>query len=78
MKTESEEAETNGSQYVLEILDDLPETDVEPLKNVLFVYKLNPLTYLMTWRLSSGGLEKLLPVKLSEKQNLAILCSIFF
>jgi hypothetical protein len=30
--------------HVLEILDDLPEADIEPPKNVLFVCKLNPVT----------------------------------
>ena len=30
--------------YVLEILDDLPEADIEPPKNVLFVCKLNAVT----------------------------------
>ena len=29
---------------MLEILDDLPEADIEPPKNVLFVCKLNPMT----------------------------------
>jgi peptidyl-prolyl cis-trans isomerase-like 4 len=44
LKAEREEAETKGRQHVLEILDDLPEADVEPPKNVLFVCKLNPVT----------------------------------
>jgi peptidyl-prolyl cis-trans isomerase-like 4 len=39
-----EEADARNRAHVLEILDDLPEADIEPPKNVLFVCKLNPVT----------------------------------
>jgi peptidyl-prolyl cis-trans isomerase-like 4 len=39
-----ERTEARNRAHVLEILDDLPEADIEPPKNVLFVCKLNPVT----------------------------------
>ena len=44
MQEEKEELEAKQHAHVLEILDDLPEADIEPPKNVLFVCKLNPMT----------------------------------
>lgn len=38
------EADAKNRAHVLEILDDLPEADIEPPKNVLFVCKLNAVT----------------------------------
>lgn len=44
LKAEKAEAEAKGRSMVLEMLDDLPEADIEPPKNVLFVCKLNAVT----------------------------------
>ena len=44
LKQEKLEADTQARKHVLEILDDLPEADIEPPKNVLFVCKLNQVT----------------------------------
>ena len=44
LKAEKAEAEAQGRKLGLEILDDLPEADIEPPKNVLFVCKLNAVT----------------------------------
>ena len=44
LQQERQEFETKERKQVLEILDDLPEADIEPPKNVLFVCKLNPVT----------------------------------
>jgi peptidyl-prolyl cis-trans isomerase-like 4 len=41
---DKERTDQNQRAQVLEILDDLPEADIEPPKNVLFVCKLNPVT----------------------------------
>lgn len=41
---EAKEHETRTRAAVLEILEDLPDADVEPPKTVLFVCKLNPVT----------------------------------
>lgn len=40
----TEEHQTKARAQVLEIINDLPDADVEPPKNVLFVCKLNPVT----------------------------------
>lgn len=44
LKQDKLEADTQARKHVLEILDDLPEADIEPPKNVLFVCKLNQVT----------------------------------
>ena len=44
LKDEQAEAEAKGRQQVLTMLDDLPEADIKPPDNVLFVCKLNPVT----------------------------------
>ena len=44
MEEEAKEHQTKTRAAVLEILEDLPDADVEPPKNVLFVCKLNPVT----------------------------------
>jgi peptidyl-prolyl cis-trans isomerase-like 4 len=41
---EAKEHDTKTRAAVLEILEDLPDADIEPPKNVLFVCKLNPVT----------------------------------
>lgn len=40
----TEENQTRARAQVLEMIDDLPDADIEPPKNVLFVCKLNPVT----------------------------------
>ena len=44
LKEEQAEAEAKGRQQVLALLDDLPDADIKPPDNVLFVCKLNPVT----------------------------------
>jgi len=44
LEEEAKEHQTKTRAAVLEILEDLPDADVEPPKNVLFVCKLNPVT----------------------------------
>lgn len=44
IQKDKERTEARNRAHVLEILDDLPEADIEPPKNVLFVCKLNPVT----------------------------------
>ena len=44
IQKEIKEHETNTRKAVLEILEDLPDQEVEPPKNVLFVCKMNPVT----------------------------------
>ena len=44
LKEEQAEAEAKGRTHVLAMLDDLPEADIKPPDNVLFVCKLNPVT----------------------------------
>ncbi len=44
LEEEAKEHQTRTRAAVLEILEDLPDADVEPPKNVLFVCKLNPVT----------------------------------
>lgn len=44
LKQAKVDADTRARKHVLEILDDLPEADIEPPKNVLFVCKLNQVT----------------------------------
>lgn len=44
MQEEIKEHQTKTRAAVLEILEDLPDADVEPPKNVLFVCKLNAIT----------------------------------
>ena len=44
IKQEKDNAEMRNAALVGEILGDLPEADIEPPKNVLFVCKLNPVT----------------------------------
>lgn len=38
------EKEAHGRAVVLEMIGDLPEADVKPPENVLFICKLNPVT----------------------------------
>ena len=38
------EKEAKAQATILEMIGDLPEADVAPPENVLFVYKLNPVT----------------------------------
>jgi len=44
IKKKTEEHQTKQRTQVLEIINDLPDADIEPPKNVLFVCKLNPVT----------------------------------
>lgn len=44
IRDNKEVVEAKNRAHVLEILDDLPQADIEPPKNVLFVCKLNPVT----------------------------------
>lgn len=44
LKEQTEKYQTKARAQVLEILNDLPEAEVEPPKNVLFVCQLNPVT----------------------------------
>ena len=44
IQEEAKEHDTKTRAAVLEILEDLPDADIEPPKNVLFVCKLNPVT----------------------------------
>jgi peptidyl-prolyl cis-trans isomerase-like 4 len=44
IKKKTEEHQTKQRKQVLEIINDLPDADIEPPKNVLFVCKLNPVT----------------------------------
>jgi peptidyl-prolyl cis-trans isomerase-like 4 len=41
LKKKTEEQQTKQRTQVLEIINDLPDADIEPPKNVLFVCKLN-------------------------------------
>lgn len=44
IKAETEKYQSKSRAQVLEIINDLPDADVEPPKNVLFVCKLHPVT----------------------------------
>ena len=44
IKKKTEEHQTKQRKAVLEIINDLPDADIEPPKNMLFVCKLNPVT----------------------------------
>ena len=44
IQEEIKEHQSKTRAAVLEILEDLPDADIEPPKNVLFVCKLNPVT----------------------------------
>ena len=44
LQQDKETVDAKNRAQVLTILDDLPEADIEPPKNVLFVCKLNPVT----------------------------------
>src|SRR3569833_3000592 len=45
------EKEAHGRAVVLEMIGDLPEADVKPPENVLFICKLNPVTQVSAYPL---------------------------
>ena len=44
IKQKTEQIQTKSRAQVLEIINDLPDADIEPPKNILFVCKLHPVT----------------------------------
>ena len=44
LKEETKKHETKRNELILEILEDIPDADIKPPENVLFVCKLNPVT----------------------------------
>ena len=44
IKAQTEKYQSKSRAQVLEIINDLPDADIEPPKNVLFICKLHPVT----------------------------------
>ncbi len=44
LKEEIKRHETKRNEIILEVLEDIPDADIKPPENVLFICKLNPVT----------------------------------